>query len=475
MANREGIIYGSNIGGSGVNYVKSTTGRQLIQTSSLLGWTNGSGTTTLETVPGTSIQAISNIQTLDARGDCYFDLSTSLAQNRFMSLLVYAEAPYRSDGVQAPYMPNYQVFAYSGTTSNAAQSIHRLRQGWNWIPIASAQNPDVSRGISFDQALAQISGTFNLATGNLVRLYLRRELIAGSVGGFATSTYSHRTYAHFIRYGETFVPNISVTFDDALSTQYTNARAILNAYGIKATFNLVKDWQSGLGSLNYMTQAQIQQLLADGHHIGAHSVNHNNSTPGSTVTTPANLSESKFAWDMIPWLQRYCGVSNFGPDDCFLHAALPGSHGDLVTADVEQEYVRRALYELGYLSARSAIEGVDEHYWLTPYQRRAIVVYSTASGFTDTTPAMILGRVDTVAACGGDAQLTFHGIGAPADDGASTNAQLWDTTADFETIIKGLAMRRAAGQITCNPVATQYRHFRSTPPSGVVARIPLAA
>lgn len=67
---------------------------------------------------------------------------------------------------------------------------------------------------------------------------------------------------------------ITLDFDDTLATQYTVARPILNAAGIKASFYAVTDPNVGIESDGYMTWAQVLQLKADGHEIGDHTQTH---------------------------------------------------------------------------------------------------------------------------------------------------------------------------------------------------------
>ncbi|WP_367319901.1 polysaccharide deacetylase family protein [Streptomyces sp. HUAS ZL42] len=64
---------------------------------------------------------------------------------------------------------------------------------------------------------------------------------------------------------------VSLTFDDGPADHYSAARPILADHGMKATFYV----NSGrLGLPGYLTTAQVQQLAADGHEIGGHTVTH---------------------------------------------------------------------------------------------------------------------------------------------------------------------------------------------------------
>jgi peptidoglycan/xylan/chitin deacetylase (PgdA/CDA1 family) len=63
----------------------------------------------------------------------------------------------------------------------------------------------------------------------------------------------------------------SVTLDDGWSSQFDNARPVLNNAGIKATFYIISNT---FGWDDYMTADQVKQLAADGHEIGNHTVSH---------------------------------------------------------------------------------------------------------------------------------------------------------------------------------------------------------
>ncbi len=68
---------------------------------------------------------------------------------------------------------------------------------------------------------------------------------------------------------------VSFTFDDGWLSQYSSARPALNAAGIKGTFYIITNaMQSPATYGAYMNAAQVGQLQADGHEIGAHTQDH---------------------------------------------------------------------------------------------------------------------------------------------------------------------------------------------------------
>jgi peptidoglycan/xylan/chitin deacetylase (PgdA/CDA1 family) len=64
---------------------------------------------------------------------------------------------------------------------------------------------------------------------------------------------------------------VSLTFDDGIKDQFTNARPLLQSHGMHGTFYII----SGQTNLSgYMSQADISALAADGDEIGGHTVDH---------------------------------------------------------------------------------------------------------------------------------------------------------------------------------------------------------
>ncbi len=83
---------------------------------------------------------------------------------------------------------------------------------------------------------------------------------------------------------------VSVTFDDGLTNQYDNARPVLAANAIPATFYLIAN---NIGAGSYMSVAQARTLQAAGHEIGSHSATHANLPTLSGDQLTAELAGSK--------------------------------------------------------------------------------------------------------------------------------------------------------------------------------------
>jgi peptidoglycan/xylan/chitin deacetylase (PgdA/CDA1 family) len=84
---------------------------------------------------------------------------------------------------------------------------------------------------------------------------------------------------------------VSLTFDDGWLNQLTNAKPLLDRYGMKATFYVlsgVSDWDG------YMTQQQMGTLAGAGHEIASHTISHPHLTalPASTMDGELRTSQS---------------------------------------------------------------------------------------------------------------------------------------------------------------------------------------
>ncbi len=107
-----------------------------------------------------------------------------------------------------------------------------------------------------------------------------------SVGYLITDDYSisPTTYKQFARGMITF------TFDDGWASVYQNAFPLLKQYKYRATEFIVPNY---IGKGNYMNATQLQELVAAGHDIGSHTVNHLNLTTLTPEQQDYELQQSK--------------------------------------------------------------------------------------------------------------------------------------------------------------------------------------
>ena len=84
-------------------------------------------------------------------------------------------------------------------------------------------------------------------------------------------------------------------FSDGLKSQFTNAKAILDKYGFKGTFDVVCN---NVGAKNgYMDWDEIKELYDEGHDIGSHSMSHVRLTGLSEKSIEYEVGESKKCLD----------------------------------------------------------------------------------------------------------------------------------------------------------------------------------
>ena len=89
-----------------------------------------------------------------------------------------------------------------------------------------------------------------------------------------------------------------VTFDDGYLDNYECALPVLERCGVKATFFIATDFLGGFfptfaGALPMMTGAQVRELAAFGHEVGAHTMGHPKLTQLSIHAAKAEIAGSK--------------------------------------------------------------------------------------------------------------------------------------------------------------------------------------
>lgn len=85
---------------------------------------------------------------------------------------------------------------------------------------------------------------------------------------------------------------VTFSFDDAWTSQYTNALPVLQNAGIKGTYYIltgaVRDGWAG-----YMNAAQVRDIANKGHEIGGHTVTHTDLTTLGTAAIDSEIKNSK--------------------------------------------------------------------------------------------------------------------------------------------------------------------------------------
>jgi peptidoglycan/xylan/chitin deacetylase (PgdA/CDA1 family) len=180
---------------------------------------------------------------------------------------------------------------------------------------------------------------------------------------------------------------VSITLDDGWAAQYTLARDQLLAHDLKSTIFLITG-RVGQGWTGYLTMAQAQALVADGHEIGSHTVSHQDLTQMSDAQVEDELRLSK------QWLETNLGVA-------VTQFASPfGAFDQRVVLSAQRQYQTHGTVMTGL-----NFPG-DDLYRLKRY-----------TVLSDTTPATVKALVQDAQSRRGWLILLFHDFttGTPAD------------------------------------------------------------
>ena len=147
---------------------------------------------------------------------------------------------------------------------------------------------------------------------------------------------------------------VSLTFDDGLRSQYTNALPALRSHSMLATFYLISGF---LNTSGYLTTAQARALQQAGDELGSHTVDHVNLTTLSPSQLTYELSQSQQT------LQSLFGV----PITDF--ATPEGAYDAQVLAAIQTYYASHRSVDVGYNSKDN----------FNPYNIRAQSITSTTT------------------------------------------------------------------------------------------------
>lgn len=191
-------------------------------------------------------------------------------------------------------------------------------------------------------------------------------------------------------------PFICVSYDDGLLTQYTNGKAKLDQYDIKASFNVI--WNELTPGTNLET-SHHDILSSQGHDICGHG--------GTNLTT---LSQADRLTDLIAekkYLLPYKG-NNF-------YAFPNGAYNDAVLEDIRN-----------YFSVFSTID------WL-PNTKEYLPgwIINRFSPDAATSTATIQAWIDNAIANKNMAVITWHGIVASGPTGVQVSQATYDTIMDY--------------------------------------------
>lgn len=193
---------------------------------------------------------------------------------------------------------------------------------------------------------------------------------------------THASYPHGV---------VSINFDDGYAATDTIAKPKLDAYGFRATAYIIRDL---LGTGSYLSQAQLQDLIAGGWEIEAHAntwVDHNTGFDAlDTATASADLQAE------LAWLKTL----RSGRPSVW---AYPG--GLFTPAMISA--VARPLFSAGRTIVQRTLETMPLG---DPYRLRTFVVANTTAVTPNTAVGSLEWLVDQAYATGGWLIPTFHNI-----------------------------------------------------------------
>ena len=190
------------------------------------------------------------------------------------------------------------------------------------------------------------------------------------------------------------VGTASLSFDDGLIGQFLNARPILKAAHLTATFYIISDGL-GWGTATNMSPTQVRQLVADGDEIGNHTRDH----PDLTTLSPAQVT-AEFA-DSQAAIRAQVGVT---PTTC----AYPYGASNATVRAIAAQYVTGCRGT----DPGTSVAGRADRYDLVIYYVH-----------TETTAAQIRAAVTAARASRSWIIFGFHGVGTVGSDDDVTTAQ----------------------------------------------------
>ncbi len=211
-------------------------------------------------------------------------------------------------------------------------------------------------------------------------------------------------------------PQILFVFDDSNVEQYTIAKPILDAYGIKSTFYLIADPISrNVGGS--MTEAQTAQLYAEGHDLAFHQW-----TNG--YNNYAELTSAQLAEECDQWI-AYAG--KMGWTRAMHHLAYPQG--------VTNSSIIQTVQSKGFETARGTLRLHQQHLLGldNPYDVRGWM-WASADG-----TAGAIAWMNNAVKYGCSLPLGFHQFHATVSSGAQISAT------DFTTICAYAKLLERAG------------------------------
>lgn len=222
-------------------------------------------------------------------------------------------------------------------------------------------------------------------------------------------------------------PKVLVTFDDSWDSQYLKAFAYMSTLGLKGTIYAIG---SKLGTANYCTIAQLQEMYAAGWDIGNHG-SVNLTTLGTQAEQETEISSEEAYIAEFTRSKKHYAYPNGGYDD----------------------NARNALLALGYKTARTIVDRQQANYLDEKYLINRYGVYN------GTSVASAKGYIDRAIEQGSSVWLNYHQI-VDADADVDTKV----LTADFNEIMDYIKAKVSARSIDCVTVSEWYNGLTARQP-----------
>ncbi|MFC0582274.1 polysaccharide deacetylase family protein [Micrococcoides hystricis] len=242
------------------------------------------------------------------------------------------------------------------------------------------------------------------------------------------------------------VPVVSITFDDG-NTSNARAGHILQKHGLTGTFYIISAF---LETPNYLSRAELDQLVSDGNEIGGHTLHHR---PLPTVdAAEARRQVCNDRDNLLAWGYE---VTSF---------AYPEAESNQAIEKIVEDCGYNSARGLGGVRTKDGCENcVDSESFEpeNPYRTKAPAMV-TNQWSVDYLKKVVRKGVED----GGWTQLTFHDF---CTDKEECNLISW-TYDDFEDVVRWLAEEEKAGKLqvrNVNEVMTgKIQDSRpSTPPA----------
>jgi peptidoglycan/xylan/chitin deacetylase (PgdA/CDA1 family) len=210
---------------------------------------------------------------------------------------------------------------------------------------------------------------------------------------------------------------ISLTFDDGVQNQYTNAYPIMQAHGVTGTFYVITSYLSDFSkNPTYMSLTELRTMQNSGNEIDSHTVDHYNlvTLTDAQINYECNMSQQTLRSNGFT-------ANNF---------AYPDGGTNLHVDSIVSQY---------YKSARQAYPVYGGSFYMTlPIPQFSLPAYTVGQNGYNSDLPNLKNIIDQVAATGSYAIFTFHNIYSQ-----TTTASIMSTQ-DFSSFLDYVASKGVA-------------------------------